>query len=313
MSHTDRIQQLLLEKPGLRAQQIAAELGLERAEVANALHRASGEFTQDNAYRWWPGPAISRAAPADPGSGFLARLSRYYLDCLTRESGSGVSLPAGGAEHIALAEFPLATPDRPPTDDRAIRKLIRRVRQERVQLDLFLGYALRLRPAPQRHEPELRIEPALLYPIEDSADCPFEFLRPVSTVPLFNLDVLKSLLAVDSGNLVDEAAQLAEELGLANSDDELPPWDEILFRLQRRRLDWDWREDLNPYALSTAPPFGELTRSGIYNRAILFAGPRSPFTYGLEVELRKLAQLDSEKAGHSALGVWVRGGAVERA
>jgi hypothetical protein len=152
----------------------------------------------------------------------------------------------------------------------------------------------------------MRIEPALIYPIENSTDSPLELLRPASGVPLFNLEVLKSLIAVDSGNLIDEATQLAEELGLANPEDDLLPWDEIVLRLQRRRPDWDWREDLNPYALSSAPPIAELTAPSIYNRAILFAGPRSPFTYGLEVELRKLAQLDPENASRSALGAWVQ-------
>jgi very-short-patch-repair endonuclease len=308
MSETDRIRQLLTERPGLKAQQIAEELGLPRPEVAAALHRAASDLTQDSGYRWWPKVAAPRASR---GAGLLASVCRYYLDCLNRESGSGVSLPASGSEHVALEELPLATPDRPPTDDRAIRKLIRKVRQERGNLDLFLGYGARLRAVPMRHDSEMRIEPVLIYPIAESADCPLECLRPSTGVPLFNLDLLKTMVAVDSGNAIDEATQLAEELGLAN--DELPPWDEIVLRLQRCRPDWNWREELNPYALSTAPLLGELTAAGIYNRAFLFAGPRSPFTYGLEMELRKLAELDPESAARSALGAWVGGAADETA
>src|SRR3954452_24700279 len=100
MSHTDRIQQLLLEKPGLKAQQIASELALERSEVAAALHTlAGGEVTQDSSYRWWPAPpppppaggvpaqhtisggrppARPPADPAPPSRSLIARLSRYY-------------------------------------------------------------------------------------------------------------------------------------------------------------------------------------------------------------------------------------------
>lgn len=307
MSQTDRIQQLLMEKPGLKAQQIADELGLARSEVAAALHHASSEFTQDSGYRWWPKFAAPRETPV---GGILASVCRYYLDCLNRESGSGVSLPVGGSEFVELDELPLATPDRPPTDDPAIRKLIRRVRQERGNLDLFLGYALRVRAVATRHDSELRVEPVLIYPIEETADCPLECLRPAGGVPLFNLEVLKSLVAVDTGNVIDEATQLGEELGLAN--DELPLWDEIVRRLRARRPEWDWREDLNPYALSTSPALSELAR-GIYNRAIVFAGPRSPFTYGLEMELRKLAQFDAAGAAGSALGAWAAGGPVDAA
>jgi very-short-patch-repair endonuclease len=308
MSRNDRIQQLLAEKPGLKAQEIASELGLERAEVAAALHRLSpGEFAQDSAYRWWPRPGAPAGAPAPEG--LLPRLCRYYLDCLTRESGSGVSLPveAAGIEYVALAEFPLAHPMSGAVQDRTIRRLIRRIRQERGRLDLFLGYALRVRPAPSRDDSAMRVEPILIYGMEDSADCPLELLRPEGGVPRFNLDVLKTLLAVDSGSALDEATQLVEELGLANEEGELPHWDEIVLRLQQRRPDWPWREDLNPYRLSS----GDMVEPGIYNRAILFAGPRSPYTYGLEIELSKLAQLEEEAVAASALGAWVRGAMAE--
>ncbi len=74
-----------------------------------------------------------------------------------------------------------------------------------------------------------------------------------------------------------------------------------------------WREDLNPYALSAGPPLSERSEPGIYNRAILFAGTRSPFTYGLELELRKLMQLEEDAVAGTALGLWLQGGSVESA
>ena len=60
---------------------------------------------------------------------------------------------------------------------------------------------------------EMRIEPALIYPIDETADSPADCCGPASGIPLFNLEVLRSLLAVDSGNVIDEAIQLSEELG----------------------------------------------------------------------------------------------------
>ncbi len=309
MSHTDRIQQLLLEKPGLKAQQIAGELGLEKSEVAAALHASGGgDFIQDSDYRWWPkARGAAEPAPAGPRT-VIGRLSRYYLECLARESGPAVSLPAdaSGVDYVELAELPFAAG--PSLVDRAVKKLIRKVAQERGQLALYVGYVPRLRQAPMRPD-EMRIEPTLIYPIED----PAELLQPASGVPLFNLEVLRSRLAVDSGNVIDEAIQLSEELGLANAEEDLPPWDEIVLRLQRCRPDWDWKEDLQPYSLSRGVPLAELTAPGIYNRAVLFAATRSPFTYGLEVELRKMAQLDEASAGESALGVLLRGEPVDAA
>src|SRR5262249_27498292 len=121
------------------------------------------------------------------------------------------------------------------------------------------------------------------------------------------------LPAADSGNVIDEAIHLSEELGLANPEQDLPPWDEIILRLQRCRPDWGWKEDLNPYALSRGLALENLETPGIYNRAVLFAATRSPFTYGLEIELRKLARLDDEAVHDTALGLWLRGESVDTA
>src|SRR3954471_12428544 len=99
MSHTDRIQNLLLDKPGLKAQEIASELGLERSDVAAALHSlAGGEFTQDARYRWWPNAAATKEAQPAASGTLIGRVCRYYLECLARESGPAVSFPAAAYE-----------------------------------------------------------------------------------------------------------------------------------------------------------------------------------------------------------------------
>lgn len=257
MSHTDRIRQLLRQKPGLKAQQIAAELGLERSEVAATLHGMNGDAVQDSAYRWWPGAATSSRPSEVAPRTFLAGLCRYYLECLARESGSAISLPPAGedTDYVTLQSLPFArTGSRLAGSDRAIKKMLRRVRQERGQLTLYIGYAVRLRRLHLPDREEMRIEPILLYPLEDAADRPSDPPRPTSALPLFNLEALKSLLAADSGNLIDEAIHLSDELGLANPDDDPPAWDEILLRLRDCRSEWDWREDLNPHELPPFPP-----------------------------------------------------------
>jgi very-short-patch-repair endonuclease len=309
MSHKERIQQLLIDKPGLKAQQIAEELGLEKAHVATALHGfSSTEMVQDSNYRWWP---RKRETPGEAGAEahpLLSRLCRYYLDCLSRESGAGVSLPASAqeVEYLPLDTLPFAgVPQIGNT--RAMRRLTQKVQRERGQLALFIGYGLRVRNVVLRNQEELRVEPVLLYPIAESGE---DRLQPSSGIPIFNPEVLKSLAGADSGNVIDEAILLSEELGLANADEDLPAWDEIILRLQHRRPDWDWSEPLNPYQLGKEPHIAELSPTGIYNRAILFAGTRSPFTYGLEIELRKLAQLTEDEVRDTALGVWLRGATI---
>jgi very-short-patch-repair endonuclease len=315
MSPTDRIRQLLQQKPGLKAQQIANELGLERSHVATALHGiVGGEVTQDAAYRWWPKTREALKAASETPRTLLGSLCRYYLECLARESGSGISIPATAedSEYVALSEVPFARLEGAAVaNERAVKRIIRKVRQERGQLSLYVGYAVRLRLARMGEQEEMRIEPVLLYPIEETAEEPAELLRPASGVPLFNLELLKSLLTADSGNVMDEAIHLSDELGLA--EDDLPQWDEIILRLQDCRPDWNWQEPLNPHALSTGTPLAKLSTPGIYNRAVLFAAARSPFTYGLEVELRKLAQHDDDAIRNTALGLWLRGGTIDAA
>ena len=310
MSPADQIQQLLARKPGLKAQQIADELALDRTQVMATLHSLQGgEITQDNGYRWWARTTSNEAHGAAPAPRtFLARLCRYYLECLSRESGAGVSIPADSSEYVALSELPFARPGHELwANDRALKKLVQKVRREQGQLTLYIGYAVRLRSLQARNQAEMRLEPVLLYPMEERIDEPGAPLRPTSAVPLFNMEVLKTLPAADSGNLIDEAIHLSEELGLANPEEELPEWDEIVLRLQRCRPDWNWRENLDPYALSDNVPLAELTAPGIYNRAVLFAGTRSPYTYGLEIELRKLMLLDESALRDTALGQWLRG------
>jgi very-short-patch-repair endonuclease len=227
---------------------------------------------------------------------------------MSRESASAVSIDAADqARYVVLRDLPFARGGEVSLADRAVRRLAQQVRRERGQLTLFIGYALRVRTLPVRNQEETRIDPVLLYPLEDGPRDAGLALRPVSGIPLLNLEVLRSRPSADSGNPADEAIQLSEELGLANGEEDLPPWDEIILRLQRCRPDWGWRENLDPYALSGEAPLSGRLVPGIYNGALLFAAPRSPFTYGLEVELRKLAQLDDAAVRGTALELWLRG------
>jgi very-short-patch-repair endonuclease len=310
---TDDIRQLLSRKPGLKAQQIADELGLDRSQVVATLATLPrGEVTQDNAYRWWPAIGnVQSSSITAPARGLLASLCRYYLECLSRESGPAISIPAAseGVDYVALNELPFTPVGELSATDRAVKRIVQKVRRERGQLALYIGYASRIRHVYAGNEQEARIEPVLLYPIEEFPEERAGDFRPATSIPLFNLEVLKSLPSADSGNVMDEAIHLSEELGLA--EDDPPPWDEIILRLQRCRPEWDWREDLNPYSLSRGAPLAELTHPGIYNRAVLFVGTRSPFTYGLEIELRKLAQLEDEAVRGAALGEWLHGDNLE--
>ena len=219
----------------------------------------------------------------------------------------------GLPRELPLRELPFLRPAS-LTETPEARKLIQKVRRDRSQLTLYVGYPVRLRHPDPASEGTARIEPVLLYPLLDSDDAGTgdERIwqpRPSSGIPIFNLEVLKNLPTVDSGNPTDEAIQLSEDLGLSNEDD-APPWDEIILRLRHCRPEWDWREELDPHALSQRANRADTCDAGIYNHAILFAGTRSPFTFGLETELRRLSQLDEATVRDTALGQWLRGEAA---
>ena len=112
---------------------------------------AGGHAIQDSAYRWWPRtrePLGAGGAAAAPRT-LLANLCRYYLECLSRESGPGISIPAASADvdYVVLDELPFArSAGTAQGNERAIRKIVQKAQRERGQLALYIGYAIRLRP-----------------------------------------------------------------------------------------------------------------------------------------------------------------------
>ncbi len=132
MSVAEEVRQLLARKPGMKAQEIAGELGLERSQAVAVLHGFLGaEVLQDNNYRWWPSaPGVHAAAEPAPRT-FLAGLCRYYLECLSRESASGISIPAADAAgYVLLPELPFVKNGAGvPTADREVKRLLQKVRR----------------------------------------------------------------------------------------------------------------------------------------------------------------------------------------
>src|SRR5258708_6041806 len=123
MTDADRIRDLLSQKPGLRAFQIAAELGFDRTHTAAALKNMLGtELTQDNSSRGGPKSPQPQARPFEAGPRTsLSRLCRYSLECLAQESVSSISLPAEDvSNYVELSELPFSRNEGgPPAGERA--------------------------------------------------------------------------------------------------------------------------------------------------------------------------------------------------
>ncbi len=136
---------------------------------------------------------------------------------------------------------------------------------------------------------------------------PSDAYQLVDDLPSPNLSVLKSMAMGDVSATIEEAARLDDELGLNNPVADRPELAEMFERLVNIRPDWDWREPINPETCSQDLPLSEINQTGIYNRAVVLPGKRSPFTKGLEVELKKLADTGESIVRPTALGSWLSG------
>jgi len=108
--------------------------------------------------------------------------------------------------------------------------------------------------------------------------------------------------------LLDEVILLRQELGIDSEDFSLDDFEDMFAALREVRSEWSWREPLDPTGLVTEPPLASLQEEGIYNRAILLAAERSPYTQGLETELRELEKLREQQYAATSLGYWLNSG-----
>jgi len=293
-----KVLDLLQAKTGQKARDIATQLGLDRSEINSLLYGSlKGKVIQDKSYRWWlKGAAeVERREPERPQKldTPLARLCRYYLDCLNHDDQGGVSVFASSQfdlDYVELQMLPLVAdaPDEIFTDE-PVRKLLNKTKRDRSRLTLVLGYPVRLTKVRGRRGWEgFKVEPVLLFPYQD--DPVDRYATPTLTgeLPQINSKAIRSLTTADSASIVEEIVQLAEELGLANAENELPDLDEIIPRLRAVRPEWDWKDQPDPYNLVQYPRLSDTKEPGIYNRAVLLAAERSPYTKGLETELATL-------------------------
>lgn len=315
---TDLDRQLLeaiKTNPGQKAKDIAAQLGVDRNLVNSALHGSlRGKVQQDKSYRWYPKDAAGVQAREDQKQRQLntplARLCRYYLDCLSHDDLDGVSEFAtsnyGDPNYIELETLPMFAKDgEDPFDSEAGRRLLGRIRRDRNRQTVFLGYPVRLNSIRSRKGWEgFKVEPLLLFPFQE-ADTRHGNPTLTDDLPTINFQALRALSNAGDTSLMEEAIQLAEELGLGNAAGEQPDLDELLVRLCEIRSDWDWQEEIDPYALSSGTPLSGVNQQGIFNRGILIAAERSPYTKGLESELGSLQSVEEGKYHATALGAWL--------
>ena len=305
----DRILEQLRHKPDQKAAELAKALGCERREVNRCLSfELAGRVRQGADYRWSlaeRGDTKATAAPAPTTE--IARLSRYYLECISQDMDEGVSVFAknqyGEPDYASLPSVPISS-EIDWWNAQGVGRLLGKARGERGKLMLWLGYPVRLRQHRTARWEGFFVEPILIWPVvlpDANGDAPSidEYM------PMINAKFLRSMGFGDGMQLAEEVARLSNELGMGVPADELPAVDELVERLVRIRSDWDWQEALDPEACADSPQLGEITTAGIYNRAVVVPGERSPYTQGLETELKALGDVSTDKLGATALGHWL--------
>lgn len=301
--------------PGQKAATIAAALAVDRRQVNSLLHGPLRAMVrQDAKYRWLPADGGPQRLIAQEGRQLdtpLARLAGYYLDCLNHENPGGVAVFATGKHGLDYAELPLLPPllEEPlaALQDEGARRILGRVRRNR-QLGAMIGYPVHLAYARARSGWEgYFVEPLFLWPMEADPLNPHGPPTLTEGLPQINFRAVGSLFQGHAAGVAEEAAQLSEELGLGVTPGELPELDELMLRLRDLHPEWPWVEDPDPSALAASPPLKDATSPGLYNRAVVLAAERSPYTRGLEAELRQLQSVPEERYAGTALGNWLAG------
>ncbi|WP_298165310.1 AAA domain-containing protein [Novosphingobium sp.] len=300
-------------KPGQKAGELAQALGVDRAQVNKALYGPlKGRVAQDRAYRWHITAAASRvpSTPSDDATELadtdLAKLCRYYLACLGYDD-TGVSTfltsKFGDPDYLEVRSLP-ATPDA-LQESEAARRMLGRKRAEQGRYGLYLGYPThiaRLRSRKSDWEGHM-VEPLLLFPIEQNST---GNLMVDLAYPIINQKPFQAFTNAERDMIMNELVQLEKELGIGDSEGRADI-DEIAMRLQAVRPEWPWREEIDPEGLDTdRVPMADLSETGIYNRAVIIMAEKSPFTQGLEKELRDLASLPERDYVNTALGRWLK-------
>ncbi len=149
----EEILNILGKEPGLKGREIAQRLGIEKALANSSLFkmRAKRLISQDSSYRW----ALKKVddQPAAPRNDALdtplAKLCRYYLQCLSLDDEGGVSLFAESRYSPEFIEIP-ALPDfdpeeHPITSYPGVSNLLGQLRNSPTRKVPMLGYPVRLK------------------------------------------------------------------------------------------------------------------------------------------------------------------------
>lgn len=285
-----------------KAIQIATALGVDRSVVNRELYGPlRGKVKQSRNYSW---SLFEAGIPAQSETPESARnsytsLFRYYLDCLSQDDDSGIEVFAEsryGLDYVELEQWPLEG-GQLDSGSEELRTLVGRQHREARKKALWLGYPVLIRQVRSRNGWEgAFLAPLFVWPQDPDTD-QLAFLAE----PTVNTKALEGLTTRE--NLLEEAAWLAEELGLDFPEE--VPIDELTARIRELRPEWSWKESPDPTSFRRIGELRSITDTGIYNSAVIVLADRSPFTLGLERDLTDLQTVNDASIKGSSLGVFL--------
>ena len=235
----------------------------------------------------------------------LARLSQYYLACL-RNQEMDVSIPVDGQSSEDFIELNSSklNPD--------IQNFLIETKRDKGCYEFYLGYPTNLRR--KRSENKFLVEPIFLIPIELEKNS----LKICYSKLGINFAPLKKYSNEKGNELMSKLSHLKQKLGIINGNnliekvvsfesEFLADLMEVLKKLKTEYPEWLWQEDINPNDIFYTNSLKDLSKEGIYNRAVCVRSEGKPYHKNLEFELQKLSQMNDAQYAQSILGKWING------
>jgi len=303
MSLEQDIVKIIEEKKSIKAREIAEILGLTTTDINSKLYGVlKSQLVQDKKYNWSirkvessvsSKTSVESLAPLKNNN--LARLSRYYLECLSKEIGQGIdefsSNFNGLPKYCQIDGVPSLT-DGFSIIPEKINSYVNTFRKNRNNLSVCIGYPIVVSAQiAGSGNPYFKVKPLLVQKLDEDSFLNSELLLS-EDVPYINPEALSYIEGLKPMELLSDMLVLNEDLGL--NELESANLEEIALRLRGMRESWGWLEELDIQKLSETD-LSKVTVGGIYNTCAVFLSEKSKYTQGLEKELDDLQRQEERQ------------------
>jgi very-short-patch-repair endonuclease len=294
----EKILKEIRDSNGIRASHIASRLGLDKKLVNGILYGELKSFvSQDKNYYWninnnYNQPNNVQETNDTP----LSRLCRYYLDAINLDDNAGVRVFANNKYSSNYIDLESLNFDSIKND--MLEKLKSGKKLNKTTTN-YIGYPTLLEKVYSSKQQKYYyfVSPVLIFEVSDDGG---EIV--VNTKPRINPKVVKKFSLGEKNSAIYDLIKLEDQLGLDNKEN--PGIDELIARMIDIKSNWNWQEEINTYKLSKTN-LANTYKEGIYNKCILLATEKQPFTKGLEKELNTLAKMSESDYEETALYDWV--------